>query len=114
MAGCMEEQWLNTLPNGKREFPIAASPLFILHSSFRLPLKIRLERFPAFPLITPMLFAQITGLEVFIMLFSCFLGVAWVVVVHRYLKGEGYDAGLNPPDDEGAAAQGHGHSHRGH
>lgn len=63
-----------------------------------------------------MILASLTGLEIFIMVFSTLLGVAWVILVHKFLKGDGYDAGRNEPDAEEAAGQGHdhGHSHHGH
>ena len=63
-----------------------------------------------------MILAALTGTDVFIMIFSTLLGVAWVVVVHKFLKGDGYDAGRNEPEAEEASGQGHdhGHSHHGH
>ncbi len=67
-----------------------------------------------FLLITHMILAALTGTDVFIMIFSTLLGVAWVVLVHKFLKGDGYDAGLNEPGAEEPGGHDHGHSHHGH
>jgi hypothetical protein len=57
-----------------------------------------------------MILATVTGVDIGIMIFSALLGVAWVVVVHKFLKGDGYDAGRNEPGADEHA----GHSHHGH
>ena len=81
-----------------------------------VPPKFHLEALAGFLLITHMILAALTGTDVFIMIFSTLLGVAWVVLVHKFLKGDGFDAGQNDPDSEEAAGHGHehGHSHHGH
>lgn len=61
-----------------------------------------------------MILAALTGMDIFIMIISTLLAVAWMVVVHKFLKGDGYDAGKNEPEAEEAAGHGHGHSHHGH
>lgn len=61
-----------------------------------------------------MILASLTGLEIFIMVFSTLLGVAWVVLVHKFLKGDGYDAGRNEPDADEPAGHGHDHGHSKH
>lgn len=61
-----------------------------------------------------MILATVTGMDIGIMIFSALLGVAWVIVVHKFLKGDGYDSGRNEPGADDNAGQEPGHSHHGH